>query len=250
VREALRLMWKNAKIGLFVLVLNGSLLFAAPAQQPRTSCDTTRDHPLYSWRASVFSQTFSQTLKSPDGQKLLTMERMPETDNNEEGSIRYTVLVGKQRFSAELPGFNAEVSWSPNSSAFAVTETEGGGGIGYEAYIFRIGEHGLQEMNLSPLAAKAFGSPVKCEVPVPPNVGFIGWLDPHRVLVAAEIVPVSICPCKGMFAAYEIRLPDAVIIRRYSQTEAKKKFRSLLGCELRDADDGCASRLQAIRQPQ
>jgi hypothetical protein len=56
-----RMMWKNAKMGLFVLVLNGTLLFAAPAQQPRTSCDTTRDHTLYSWRASVFSQS----LKSP-----------------------------------------------------------------------------------------------------------------------------------------------------------------------------------------
>jgi hypothetical protein len=244
-----RFRWKDAKIGLFVLVLNGTLLFAAPAQRPRTSCDTPREHTLYSWRASVFSQVSSQTLKSPDGQKLLTMERMPETDNNEEGSIRYTVVAGKQRFSAELPGFDAEVSWSPDSSAFAVTETEGGGGIGYDAYVFRIGERGLQQMNLSPLAAKAFGSPVKCEVPVDPNVGFVGWLDPHRVLVAAEVVPVSICPCRGMFAAYEISLPDAVIIRRYSQKETKRKFWNLLGCELRDADDGCASRLQGMHRP-
>jgi hypothetical protein len=233
-----------ALIGLLVLVFIDALLFAAPAQQTRTSCETTRDHTLYSWHASVFARK----LQSPDGQKLLTMERLGETGDNE-GSIRFTVAVRDGRFSAELPGFNAEVSWSPDSSAFAVTETEGGGGIGYDAYIFRISERGLQEMNVSSLAAKAFGSPVKCEVSVAPNVGFVSWLDSHRVLVAAEIVPVSICPCGGMFAAYEIQLPDAVIIRRYSQAEAKRRFWSLLGCELRDADDGCAGRLQATHQP-
>jgi len=230
----------SAMIVLFVLVLPGTPLIAAPAQEPQTSCDTTRDHTLYSWHASVFPRT----LKSPDGQKSLITERLPGTDDNE-GSLRYTVQAGIQRFSAELPGFDTEVTWSPDSSAFAVTETEGGGGIGYGAYIFRIGERGLQKMDLSPLAAKAFGSPVKCEVPIAPNVGFIGWLDSHRVLVAAEVVPVSICPCSGMFAAYEIRLPEAVIVRRYSQIEAKQKFWGFLGCELRDADDGCAGRLQA-----
>jgi hypothetical protein len=234
-----------AVIGLSVLVITGALSIAAPAQQPRTSCDTTREHTLYSWHASVFSETLKS--KSPDGQKLLTMERLP--DRGDESSIRYTVLAGDRRFSADLPGFDSEVSWSPDSSAFAVTETEGGGGIGYGAYIFRIGEHGLQKMNLSPLVVKAFGSPVKCEIPVPPNVAFISWLDSHRVLVAAETVPVSICPCSGMFAAYEIRLPDAVIARRYSQAEAKQRFWNILGCELRDTDDGCAARLQGAHQP-
>jgi hypothetical protein len=235
----------SAVTGLCVLVITGALSIAAPAQQPRTFCDTTRDHTLYSWHASVFSETLKS--KSPDGQKLLTMERLPDTDDDK-SSVRYTVFVGNRRFSADLPGFNSEVSWSPDSSAFAVTETEGGGGIGYGAYIFRISEHGLQKMNLSPLVVKAFGSPVKCEVPVPPNVAFISWLDSRRVLVAAEIVPVSICPCSGMFAAYEIRLPDAVISRRYSQAEAKLRFWNVLGCELRDADDGCAARLQGAHQ--
>jgi hypothetical protein len=187
---------------------------------------------------------FGDALKSPDGNKVLTMERLESTTDDDYGSIRYTVIVGGRQFSAQLPGFNAEVSWSPDSSAFAVTETEGGGGIGYGAYIFRIGEGRLEEIDLSPVVTKAFGSPAKCEVPVAPNIGFIGWLDSRRVLVAAEVVPVSICKCAGMFAAYEIGLPEASITHRYSQIEAKKKFWSLLGCGLRDADDGCAGGAQ------
>jgi hypothetical protein len=217
-------------------ILIGVLSIAALAQQPQTSCDITRNHTLYSWNASVFADT----IKSPDGKKVVTMQR---TDDND-GSIRYTVIVGSRRFSTQLPGWNAEISWSPDSSAFAVTETEGGGGIGCEAYIFRIREQGLQEINLSPLVAKAFGSPAKCEVPVAPNIAFISWLDSRRVLVAAEVVPASICKCMGMFAAYEISLPEASITHRYSQSEAKKKFWSLLGCELRDADDGCGGGIQ------
>jgi len=221
---------------LCALVATGSLSVAASAQQPRTSCDTTRDHTLYSWKASVLAET----LKSPDGKKVLMMERLPPKDDGD-GSIRYTVIVGGSRFSAQLPGFNAEISWSPDSLAFAVTETEGGGGIGYGAYILRIGKSGMQEINLSPVVAKAFGSPARCEVPVAPNIVFISWLDSRRVLVVAEVVPVSICKCAGMFAACEVSFPEATIIRSYSQVEAKKKFWSLLGCELRDADDGCAS---------
>ena len=222
------------------LIITGVLSVAALAQQPRTSCDTTRNHPLYSWKAAVFGDA----IKSPDGKKVLTTERLESTRDDDYRSIRYTVIVGGRRFSAQLPGFDAEVSWSPDSSSFAVTETEGGGGIGYGAYIFRIGEGELEEINLSPVVTKAFGSPVKCEISVPPNVGFISWLDPQRVLVAAEVVPVSICKCMGIFAAYEISLPEAIIIRKYSQIEAKRKFWSLLGCELRDADDGCAGGVQ------
>jgi len=221
-----------------ILVVAIILPVAAFTQQRQTSCDTTRDHALYSWKAAVLTDT----LESPDAKKVLAMKRLPPADDDE-GSIRYTVAVGGRQFSAQLPGFNAEISWSPDSSAFAVTETEGGGGIGYGAYIFRIGEGDLQKTDLSPLVAKAFGSPAKCEVPVPPNVGFIGWLDCRHVLVAAEVVPVSICQCMGMFAAYEISLPELRIVRKYSQLEAKKKFWGLLGCELRDADDGCAGAL-------
>jgi hypothetical protein len=49
-----------------------------------------------------------------------------------------------------------------------------------------------------------------------------------------------------MFARFEISLPEAGIIRGYSQIEAKKNLWRLLGCELRDADDGCAGGKTAI----
>jgi hypothetical protein len=217
-----------------------TISLATLAQQSQTSCDTTRDHALYSQNATVLGRVSAVRVKSPDGKKSLTMERVAATTNDigSETLIRYTVSAGGKRFSAQLPGFNAEVSWAPDSSAFAVTETEGGGGIGYEVYIFFIGDNGLHRVNLSPLVAPAVVPP-KCEVPVVPNVGFIGWLDSRRVLVAAEIVPVSICQCSGTFKAVEIVLPENRPLTAYAQKVAKKKFWNMLGCELRDADDDC-----------
>jgi hypothetical protein len=151
------------------------------------------------------------------------------------------VSVAGKKFSTRLLGFDAEVLWAQDSSAFAVTQTEGGGGIGYRVYVFYVDETGLKRVDVSTVVEKAFGTPVKCEVPVPPNTGFVDWVDgSERILVAAEVIPVSYCQCSGMFKVYELSLPDVRILHTYSQIEAKQKFSNLLGCELHDADDKCA----------
>lgn len=122
-----------------------------------------------------------------------------------------------------------------------VTQTEGGGGIGYSAYVFYVGENSLKKVEVDKVIAKAFGTPVKCEIAVSPNIGFVDWLGrSDRILVAAEVIPVSICQCSGMFKLYELSVPDLRILHAYSQIEAKKKFSDFLGCELHDADDKCA----------
>jgi len=164
--------------------------------------------------------------------------------------LSFTVRVAGKKFSARLVGFDAEVLWSQDSAAFAVTQTEGSGGIGYRVYVFYVSETGLNKADVSKTVEKAFGSAVKCDVRVPPNTGFVDWMGgSDKILVAAEVVPVSICECSGMFKVYELSLPDVRILRTYSQIEAKQKFSNLIGCELRDADDKCAERLQSNLYP-
>jgi hypothetical protein len=86
---------------------------------------------------------------------------------------------------------------------------------------------------------KAFGMPTKCEVPVVPNTGFVTWLgQSNSILIAAEVVPVSVCRCAGMFRLYELHLPDLRIVRSYDQSTAQRKFANVLGCELLEAR-GC-----------
>lgn len=194
--------------------------------------------PLYSRHGLMGRQ-----IKSPDGQSELTIENLRD-DKDPDGYVSYHVTVGEKQFSERLSGWRTEVLWSPDSKAFAVNQTDGGGGIGQHAYIFYVEENGLRRVDVSPSVEKAFGSPVKCEVPVPPNTAIIQWLDANRILVAAEVVPVSICECRGTFKTYELSLPNLEILHVYGQAESKTLFGDELGCELRDADDSSAKSWQ------
>jgi hypothetical protein len=213
--------------------------------QAKTSCDTSGPHPLYSEHASTIEQG---DIKSPDGRKVLSVTRVPDTSGRTEGRLKFSVTDSSKRYWAELAGFNAEVTWSPDSSAFAVTQTEGGGGIGYRVYVFYVEATGLRKLTVSPPIEKAFGTPTKCEVPVRPNTGFVKWLaGSERVLVAAEVVPVTICECSGLFSLYEVRLSDLRIVNNFEQSVAKKKFADVLGCELIDAKNCSTTNLRRRR---
>jgi hypothetical protein len=194
--------------------------------------------PLYARQAALDKQ-----IKSPDGQNELTIENLRD-DKDPEGYVSFSVTVGEKHFSDRLTGWRTEVMWSPDSKAFAVNQTEGGGGIGQRAYVFYLEESGLRKVDVSAPVEKAFGSPVKCEVPVPPNTAIVKWMDSNRILVAAEVVPVSICESRGTFKTYEVSLPDLAIQHVYGQAESKTLFGDSLGCELRNAEDSYAKSWQ------
>jgi hypothetical protein len=210
--------------------------------QAQTSCDTSGPHTLYSEHASTIEQG---DIKSPDGRKVLSVARVPDMSGRTEGRLKFSVTDSGRRHWAELAGFAAEVTWSPDSSAFAVTQTEGGGGIGYRVYVFYVEATGLRKLTVSTPIEKAFGTPTKCEVPVRPNTGFVMWLaGSERVLVAAEVVPVSICECSGLFSLYEVHVPDLRIVNYFDQSATKKKFANVLGCELRNAKNCSTTKLR------
>jgi hypothetical protein len=148
--------------------------------------------------------------------------------------------VGGKHFKERLSGWRTEVLWSPDSKAFAANQTVGGGGIGQRTYVFYLTVDGLRKIDVSATVEKSFGSPVKCEVPAAPNTAILKWLDSKRILVVAEVVPVSICKCSGTFQTYEVSLPDLEIVHVYTQAETRRRFPDALGCELRGADDRCA----------
>jgi len=160
--------------------------------------------------------------------------------------INYLARVGRKTFKTSLLGFNGEVAWAADSKAFVVTQTEGGGGLGSRVYVFFVDEKGITKIDVSRAIEKAFGNPVRCEVEVPPNTGFVAWKrGSSELLVAAEVVPVSICHCSGTYRVYDIKLPGVTIVEVYSQESAKKKFWDALGCELRSADDRCVKQLES-----
>jgi hypothetical protein len=217
------------------------------AQGPKSSCPDG-PHTLYSRDAATLDSAPGHPVRvtSPDGNKTLVVKAVSDKEDPGGSHIDYRVISGRETLTANLPGFNGEVAWAPDSKAFAVTQTEGGGGLGSRVYVFYVEEGSLRKIDVSRPIEKDFGSPVKCDVEVPPNTGFVSWqTDSSTLLVAAEVAPVSVCSCSGTYRVYEMNLPSAAIARTYSQTEAKKQFWNLLGCELRGADDSCVQRLEA-----
>jgi len=223
-----------------LLFLLCSLVTGATAQEGNFWA--TGATTLYAYRATTLNYALGHAVRlpSPDRKKQLSVRTVEDSSDPDGLHINYTVRTGQATYRTKLLGFDGEVAWSPDSKAFAVTQTEGGGGLGSRVYVFYVGEKGLTRLDVSRPIEEDFGHPVKCDVRVPPNTGFIRWgADSSTLLVAAEVVPVSICKCMGTFRAYEMALPSLAIVRTYSQIEAKKRFWHDLGDALRYADDKC-----------
>jgi hypothetical protein len=162
-------------------------------------------------------------VRSPNGKKSVRAKRIEVPTDPDGQEVRHEVHVGNKTFVEEVHGWEAEISWAPDSSAFAVTEVEGRGGIGCQGYVFFIQENGLRRLDFSPAIEKADGLSKGCEIKLDPNTAVVTWLKSDRLLMAAETVPVSICKCSCPFTAYEIHVPDLTIVAQYSQRETKKE---------------------------
>lgn len=236
-------------ISLWIVV---SALAATTSAQRRHSCPNG-PHTLYSQNAVTLDGAMKQPVRvsSPDGQKVVRVKTVMDDPTTPDGwRIDLTVKSAEKTFTTSLPGFNGELAWSPDSKAFAVTLTTGGGSLGSRVYVFFVEPTGLRKVDVSAPIERHFGHPVQCEVEIAPNTGFIGWqADSSTLLVAAEVVPVSICHCMGAYRVYAMKLPSATIAGTMTQAQAKKQLWPSLGCELRDADDSCDSVLRRHDRP-
>jgi hypothetical protein len=217
-----------------LLTSYGAMSF--PANSPKA--------PSYSRQATEIWENFWEGEKpvhtvdvpSPDGKKFVSAAY-----NEQRELTMLTVSVGEKRFLVNIgQGVGAELAWSPDSEAFFVTYSDAGLNGRYHTSVFYVHETGLNKINPDLVIQRAFGHPVECDYPEPPNVVGVAWLgNSHRVIIAAQIINHGICDSYGTFKAYEVSLPDLTLIRKYEQLVAKKKFWSELGEELRSARDNC-----------
>ena len=209
----------------------------APYSRKAVTLDVATQHPV--------------RVTSPDGQKSVQVKTVMDDPKTPDGwRMDLAVKVDGRVFRTHLVGFDGELAWSPDSKAFAVTLTTGGGAIGSRVYAFFVDRDGMKRVDVSEPIEKHFGHPVRCEIDVTPNTGFITWQeDSSTLLVAAEVIPVSFCRCMGTYRVYEMSLPTATIKSTMSQVEAKKKLWPFLGCELRHANDKCVALLERHNRP-
>jgi hypothetical protein len=210
------------------------------AKQPSAPC---ANQPLFS-ALSVEPESAKKKIQSPDGQSWITVALEDDPKDPDGLYTRVTVTRKGKRLSARLDGFRSEILWAGNSRSFIVNQTEGGGGFGQRAYLFQITSNGLHKIDLSAPVERAFGFAGDCELRVLPQTAALGWLAADRILMAAEVVNVSVCKYPGTFKTYELSLPSLHVVASHTQRASKRLFPRLLGCELRDANDRLAAKRQ------
>jgi hypothetical protein len=135
---------------------------------------------------------------------------------------------------------NAEILWSPDSAALAISGSQDGANGQYLSDVIVLRQSGFERLALSTLIQQTFGHPVVCNHPSPPNVAAVKWLTPsEQLLVVAEVYPNSNCDSLGTFRAYVLDIRTMSILKTLDQLQTKAEFGSALGPELRNANDDC-----------
>lgn len=159
---------------------------------------------------------------------------------------------GGREFPIDAQGWSCpEIGWSPGSSMFFVSYSDGGTVGNYHVSAYRFGAGGLEQLALAAPARRDFRRRYpNCLEPEEGNLAGVAWsADGARLLLAAQVLPHANCDNMGSFTLYEVAVPGGKILRRISQLEAKRRLRGLLGPALRAADDRCFTRPGWCRLP-
>jgi len=191
------------------LPAQGKALFAAQAE------------PIGSGETSVRRGAFDTTV-SLEGEGL---------------DLPYTLRVARNGRLFERSftfGLKAEVLWAPDGSRFAITGSTEGANVRFHTAIVTLADDTLGWIDLTPSIEQAFGHPVKCESPEPPNVAAVTWRSNRRLIVAAQIVNHLNCDSVGAFTAYEVNAVTGHVEHTYDQLDATRRWRASLGTALLD----------------
>ena len=197
------------------------------------------DMPSFSAKATSIYE--KKAVTSPDGKKRTSLTMVEADSNTTMHPAKVTMSTGRAHLSAGTDfGLDAEILWSPDSLAFSVTGSREGANGQYGTDVFLIHRDVLVKVELTRLLEEAFGHPVKCWWPEPPNVVAVRWLvASKKILVAAQIIHHSNCDSFGTFRTYEVDLAGPRIVAALDQLESKRLYGDDLGTELLDADDKC-----------
>ena len=132
-----------------------------------------------------------------------------------------------------------EVIWSPDSKALLVTLTLGSSGAVSADVVFVQHDPFTQGWSITDSIRKDFvagHTGDRCREWA--NVGGLTWLEGGKKAVfVAEVPPSPHCKDGGYFDAYVVSIPEGRILTRYPMKEAIKRWRNVLGPELRNDID-------------
>ncbi len=124
----------------------------------------------------------------------------------------------------------AELMWSPDSSGFVITQSEGGEVGEWNVSVYLIQNSTVHKLDVTQLVVSSFKKHYSCLEPEEPNIGAIRWLNGgKRLLLAAEVPPHSSCPEMGKKRGYIVEIRTGTILQEVSGSDLIDRWRSFLG---------------------
>jgi hypothetical protein len=179
--------------------------------------------------SGVYGGPRPMTVTAPDGHTR-AIARFSDWAPGEESKDSLSVFIGGDDH--DFPGGpNAELLWSPDSRALAVT-ADGGGAIGSFETTLLVrkpkGRH-WREISLTRAVTRLFQPRMRCDGEEQPNIGAVGWTSEKRLIVAAQVPPDSSCSNMGMTAAYIVDVQTGDVLMDIDQRALQQRYRRMLG---------------------
>ncbi len=147
------------------------------------------------------------TVPSPDKMKAVRLTK----------DYKFRVTVGKtvlSNFGIPDVSCNVEVGWSPDSSEFFISYSDGGAIGNYHVQLYRVVGSTLKKSRVPTTVAERFKTKHWCESRGN-NLFFLDWTPDSKVaLLVAEVYPTGDCGKElGVYRGYAVRLRDGKILQ-------------------------------------
>jgi hypothetical protein len=174
----------------------------------------------------------------------LKVSRVPSPDSEKAVVFEHLLLTVESK-EKKLPGSGnwrvtslSEVLCSPDSSAFSITQSEGGWVGDWHVHVFLVKDREVKQADLTQQARRDFATRYQCESPNDlyegANMGAIAWVGgSQKLLVAAEVPPHSLCRDMGRVMGYLVSVPSGNILRRYTNRDVRARWGHFLGERLK-----------------
>jgi len=136
---------------------------------------------------------------------------------------RFRVTSGKTVISEfKLPDVssNIEIGWSPDSSQFFISYSDGGAVGGFHVHLYSLGGTTIQESHTPEVVAGRFKQLHWCQSRGN-NLSFLDWTADSKVgFFVAEVYPTGECGKElGLYQGYAVRLQDGKILRVFDEKQ-------------------------------
>lgn len=137
--------------------------------------------------------------------------------------------------------YPAEIAWAPDNNTFFLTQSIGYT-TGYYTEVYRIKDTRVERLgNVNPTVMRAFAIHHDCKyfdkgvnIGSKPNIAGLNWMqDSDRLLMVAEVPPISICQQMGYFGGYMVSISSGKILERYSPQQLIDHWEKVLGDRLK-----------------